>query len=702
MYRLLKNTVVCLCLLLSSFYTMGEGTRELMKYEQHNGRIVLDSTFGGFALFNANHSDRLHIRINKPGEKIYFGLGNSIQSFIDGQEVVNDVYYRIVSPSGAPVTNITLQPTSGNGYIDSYEKAVAGPIQFDPAGYDPLVITANGIGDYYIEFHFSDLTFGGRREFDFFDITVVSEDNVPIPGRVWSKSWMITVSEKGGDPWDNPFHGKMFILSDDHIVTSVDFNGMQPFVFTMFANGTGVKNTGNPIEDRKSVPDKLSYPQYKVFLNDPDPGAFPSGTFGDFAAPTTLTGDGPYCINVTTTKPGTVQILIDLNGQPGYQVNSSDILIAKNVGAGYNCVSWDGRDGNGNMVDKCSQSIRIISTYAGGLTHMPIYDVETNLNGFIVELVRPSTASRLALYWDDSKLKNYTIPPSAGCDGSLGCHKFPYFYGDTSTINTWWYAVSANIDTLLIQANGVQLDDVVVQNQSCSNKVDGSIEVFGSGGDGPITYALNGGAFQSKSYFENLPEGTYRVRIKDQKNCIQEREVVIELNTTILADFDYDTDGAYNDILFEFLGEGANVYSWNFGDGDTDNSAEPFHHYNYDTTYLVKLLVESGPPDFCRDSVTKLVEIYPSLQIYAPTAFSPNGDNLNDLFKVYGIAVHAYELYIFASDGTQIFHSNNLESMWDGTFRGERLDHGVFAYVIRAKDRKGITHETKGTVTLMR
>ena len=97
---------------------------------------------------------------------------------------MNDVYYRIIGPSGIPVTNITLQPTSENGYIDSYEKAVAGPIQFDPAGYDPLVYTPEEIGNYYIEFHFPDLNFGNRREFDFFDITVVSEDNQPIPGKV--------------------------------------------------------------------------------------------------------------------------------------------------------------------------------------------------------------------------------------------------------------------------------------------------------------------------------------------------------------------------------------------------------------------------------------------------------------------------------------------------------------------------------------
>ena len=159
---------------------------------------------------------------------------------------------------------------------------------------------------------------------------------------------------------------------------------------------------------------------------------------------------------------------------------------------------------------------------------MPIYDVETNANGFIVELVRPVTSSsHLALYWDDSNLLGFSIPPSGGCDGTLGCHKFDYFFGDSSTVNTWWYATSDKIDSLKLFGNGVALDDVVKSNQTCSNKKDGTIEVFGKAGKPPYLYALNSGSYQSNPFFDKLTEGQYEVWIKDQNNCIQNRTVNI-------------------------------------------------------------------------------------------------------------------------------------------------------------------------------
>ncbi|MEJ2595991.1 MAG: gliding motility-associated C-terminal domain-containing protein, partial [bacterium] len=317
--------------------------------------------------------------------------------------------------------------------------------------------------------------------------------------------------------------------------------------------------------------------------------------------------------------------------------------------------------------------------------------------------VRPvEHISHLALYWDDSNIPDHTVPPSEGCNGSLGCHKFGYFFGDSSTINTWWYAISDRVDSMVLFTDGLVMEDAVVSNQTCSNRMDGSIEIFGSGGDPPYLYALNDGPFRETSLFSGLEQGAYTVRIRDVNQCVRERAVNLGLNTTILADFDFREAEAYNRILFDFTGMGANSYFWDFDDGSTGNMASSLHQFNTDTTFYVSLLVESGPPDFCADSVTKAIEIYPGLQLYVPNAFSPNGDNLNDEFRILGVAIHRFEIYIFSADGTQLFYSNNLENSWDGTWNGELLNRGVYAYLIRAYDRMGKLHEKKGTVTLVR
>jgi gliding motility-associated-like protein len=700
--------LVLVTFLLTGGTLKSEGTREIMQNPAYNGRILFDSDFGGFGQYGAGHEDRLHIRIKEPGEMIYYGFGQAIATdFLQGQYATNDVSYRIVDPDGQVVVNTRLQPQSGEGFINSYLQAISGPVTFDPSGYQPLVLTCFKAGDYRIEFTFEGAIgeeFAERREFDYFDITVADVNNNPVPGRIWSKAWMFTVSEKGGSPYQNPFFGKAYILSDDGIVTSVDFNGMRPFVFTMSANATGVSNTGNAVLDRKSVRGKSTYPQYKVFLNDPDSIVFPSGEIGDFATPATVTGNSPpYCINVNTTKAGAVQVLIELNGVEGYQVNSRDILLAQNVSAGTSCIQWDGKDGLGQLVDKCDGEVSFYVTYAGGLTHMPIYDVETNSNGFIIELVRPTaSSSHLALYWDDSNIDDYTVPPSTGCDGSLGCHKFPYFFGDSATINTWWYSVSDLVDTVKAFEQGVDLNDVIVKNQSCSYNQDGYIEMVASKGSQPLQYSIYSNVFQDSSRFENLSAGTYNVMVKDNNNCSESRQVEVKVNTIIEADFDVFQAGAYNELEFQFAGEGGNHFNWDFGDGETSDLKNPLHLYSVDTGYFVKLLVESGAPDFCVDSITKFIEVYPPLQIFAPSAFTPNGDNLNDYFVIRGIAIFSYEIYIFNSWGQQLFYSNNLESSWDGTSSFGPCDRGVYAYVITTTDRQGEVHQLKGTVTLLK
>lgn len=700
LFYLLCVFLVCLC----QVHVHAEGTKEIMQNPDHNGRIVLEYEFGGFAMYGSLPENRLHIRINKPGEQIYYGFGVSIQSESGFQSDANDVEYRIVDPDGNVVVGAELQPLSGTGFINSYNEAIAGPVTFNPQGYDPIKYTCNKTGDYYIEFYFPDADYGGRREFNYFDITIVNVDNQPVPGRIWSKAWMFTVSENGGDPYANPFFGKVYILSDDNIVTSVDFNGMKPFVFTLSANGTGVKNTGNPFSDRKSIPYRSTYPQYKVFLNNPDSITFPSGSFGTLTAPTQIIGtEPPYCISVTASKNGAVEVLINFNGIPGYQIDSRDVLVAKNVQAGTSCITWDGKDGFGEEIQMCSEPINFYITYIGGLTHMPIYDVETNNNGFIVELVRPVTSStRLALYWDDSNLPGYTTPPSEGCDGTTGCHKFDYFFGDERTINTWWYSTSEIADSLTFFNVDILLDSINVIDQNCSNVQDGSIEIFTSGGTQPILYSIDEVNYQPGPLFEHLNSGQYVVSVIDSNQCSKTYPINLKLNQSIFADFESHTGDSYNLFEFSFTGTGADYFQWDFGDGHYSDLTDPDHQYAVDSVYYVKLIAESGTPYFCKDSVTKLIEVFPELNVFVPNTFTPNGDNLNDEFRVFGTGIVSFEILIFDRWGTFLFSSTNLENSWEGIADNQPLPTGVYAYVITVEGRKGEILKKKGTVTLLR
>lgn len=423
-----------------SFTSMAEGTKELRPSSSDFGSLQIYDRGRLFATYNAPAMDRLYVHICAPNEIIYFGF----------KQPDNDVFFRLKDPSGNIVPAYTSQPVpnSGAGYISTYNQAVAGPSQLAGAGgYNAMSYTAAVPGDYYFEFNTGSATTppnnpgngDAQRFFDLLDITVAS-GGVAKPGRLWSYSWDINTTAT-----NNPFTGKMYILSTDSIVTSIDFNGMQPFGAVIAANSTGLSNTGNLVTDRKSKVGNFSVPEYKIFLNDPDRNCYPTGSFGNIIGQPIVTGCDPAarCINIAVNKPGKVEIVLDLNGTSGYQPNTADLLIIADVTAGQNCIPWDSKDGLGNYVTAIT-GIPLEISYLNGVTHLPLYDVEANPNGYIVELIRPA-GTKPNLYWDDSAISKGTAQDGkinlTGCSNAGGCHRWKD-RGDNSsaeTINTWWY-----------------------------------------------------------------------------------------------------------------------------------------------------------------------------------------------------------------------------------------------------------------------
>src|SRR5690606_32206319 len=67
---------------------------------------------------------------------------------------------------------------------------------------------------------------------------------------------------------------------------------------------------------------------------------------------------------------------------------------------------------------------------------------------------------------------------------------------------------------------------------------------------------------------------------------------------------------------------------------------------------------------------------------YIPTAFTPNGDGVNDIFRVNMncSVLNEFTFYIFNRWGQRIFISNNLNEGWDGTYGGQPAATGVYYY----------------------
>ena len=87
--------------------------------------------------------------------------------------------------------------------------------------------------------------------------------------------------------------------------------------------------------------------------------------------------------------------------------------------------------------------------------------------------------------------------------------------------------------------------------------------------------------------------------------------------------------------------------------------------------------------------------------LYIPTAFTPNGDGLNDSFKVMGTYIYKYHLQIYDRWGTKVFESHSLNNSWDGRFRG-KIEDGVYLFLIHATGADSKMHVFSGSVTVIR
>lgn len=144
------------------------------------------------------------------------------------------------------------------------------------------------------------------------------------------------------------------------------------------------------------------------------------------------------------------------------------------------------------------------------------------------------------------------------------------------------------------------------------------------------------------------------------------------------------------------------TWAWDFGDGSTSSETNPSHTYGDTGTYVITLTVTTIHG--CTDATEGVVIVEPDFTFYIPNAFTPNNNRKNEAFRPYGEGVDwdTYELYIFTRWGEQIYYTVDIESPWDGTYKGAQVESGVYVYRIGIEDLKGGKHEYTGRVTLLR
>lgn len=102
-------------------------------------------------------------------------------------------------------------------------------------------------------------------------------------------------------------------------------------------------------------------------------------------------------------------------------------------------------------------------------------------------------------------------------------------------------------------------------------------------------------------------------------------------------------------------------------------------------------------------SLSNVAEAIPNPTMYIPSAFTPNGDGINDFFGVKADGIKKFKLEIFNRWGEVVFQSEDISSLWDGTFQGEKIKNtDVYVYQVKATglNNKPLPDEN-GSVTLV-
>ncbi|MCB0550993.1 MAG: gliding motility-associated C-terminal domain-containing protein, partial [Phaeodactylibacter sp.] len=234
----------------------------------------------------------------------------------------------------------------------------------------------------------------------------------------------------------------------------------------------------------------------------------------------------------------------------------------------------------------------------------------------------------------------------------------------------------------------VVLDATVeTSGESCPGEGDGSILVdVVTGGTAPYLFALNSGSFGPANQFVNLSPGAYSLTVQDAEGCELEVDVTIPASDPLWVDLGPDQEIKLGDSLrLSFTTNAAiDEIIWDIDPSlSCTDCPEPVVRPNGQTTYTVTLVDPNGC--VVSDQIVVLVDV--TRKVFIPNAFSPNDDGVNDFFSIYTDSnvkiVRSFKVFdrwggaVFSAEN---FEPNGLQARWDGTYRGEKVNPGVYVY----------------------
>jgi len=204
--------------------------------------------------------------------------------------------------------------------------------------------------------------------------------------------------------------------------------------------------------------------------------------------------------------------------------------------------------------------------------------------------------------------------------------------------------------------------------------------------------------------FSPTQSATYTVS-STQNGCTASDNVTVNV-VNPQADFTFSPQGgtAPINVTFSNTSQNSSSYYWDFGNGlnqNTNSINDVNSNYTLGGTYTVTLISNDGN---CSNSISYELIILPDLtiNINTPNVFSPNGDNVNNVYTLNVLNSKNLEAKIFNRWGNVVFEMNQNNLTWDGTSNGIDCAEGVYFIKYKVVGFDDKTYEGQQFIHLLR
>jgi len=434
---------------------------------------------------------------------------------------------------------------------------------------------------------------------------------------------------------------------------------------------------------------------------------------------TLLVTDANNCTETATAQvhePDPVLAVVSANPQSACEGESIDLSAA----GGVSYVWSVGQTGSAISVTPNQSTVYIVTvTEASGCTD--IDSIAVNVYPLpVVDFTGPSVCFGQSISFDNN---------SSITTGSIAQTNWDFGNGQLSSLTDPDYNYSApGIYTVILQS---------VSDQGCTAIDSQSVSVWNlpvaslapdifegcpplsvqftenvQPGDAPIqSYLWNFGngttASQANPFTTYADAGFYSVTLSvtDGNGCVDDTSMVnlIHVFDQPIADFSSMPENPsefISEVQFLDRSQFANQWFWTFGDSSVSSDQNPFHLFPGPGEYWITLYVTSI--DGCKDSTSRRLEFKNETSFWIPSGFTPNGDNKNEMFFVYGRDYTDFRMSVFNRWGQLVFSTENPLEGWDGTYQDSPASEDVYVYKINYRDALKKERTEVGRVSLIR